>query len=444
MFSSLTEKFDGIFAGLRSRGKLTERDIKDTTREVRRALLEADVNFRVARDFVGRIEERVVGSDIVKHFTPAQQIVKIVHEELTELLGGKARLYQPTHADERVMVVGLQGSGKTTFCAKLASVLRRSGRKPLLVALDVYRPAAADQLEVLARSIDVPIARGAPEDRDVNDLYRRAVGVARGLFCDALILDTAGRLHIDDEMMAELEGLGAEAQPHETFLVLDSMTGQEAVHVASAFRDRLGVTGAVLTKLDGDARGGAALSVRAVTGVPIRFASAGERIDTLEPFYPDRMAGRILGMGDMMSLIEKTQSAVDSDKAAQLEQKIREDAFDLTDFLEQLQQIRKMGPLEDVMKMIPGASKAMAKGMNVEQGQLDRVQAIIQSMTPGERSRPSLIDGSRRRRIARGSGTTVQAVNSLLKQFAQMKKMMKNLSKFQKMQKRMRLPFSFH
>jgi len=441
MFSSLTQKFEGIFSRLKSRGKLTEADVKETTREVRRALLEADVNFRVVKDFVARIESRLVGEEVIKSFTPAQQVVKIVHEELTALLGGTAVPFQLRSAQSSVMVVGLQGSGKTTFCAKLANFLGRKGRKPLLVALDVYRPAAMEQLEVLGRQIGVPVARGESSDKDVRRLFEKAQAVARDRLCDTMILDTAGRLHVDDAMMAELEMLKALAEPEETLLVVDSMTGQEAVNVANTFKERLDFSGVVLTKLDGDARGGAALSVRAVTGSPIRFAGVGEKLGDLDVFHPDRLAGRILGMGDMLSLIEKTQDAIDVEKAQALEKRIREQSFDLTDFLEELRRVKKMGPLEDLLKMIPGMSKAMTRGLVVDPKQLDQIEAIINSMTTTERARPQIIDGSRRKRIARGSGTSVQAVNQLLNQFQQMKKMMKSMTK---MQKRVKLPFSIN
>jgi signal recognition particle subunit SRP54 len=441
MFTSLSQKFEGIFSRLKSRGKLTEKDVREATREVRRALLEADVNFRVAKQFVARIEERMIGEDVAKSFTPAQQVIKIVNEELTELLGGTAVPFQLTSPTASVMVVGLQGAGKTTFCAKLAGFLRRKGRKPILVALDVYRPAAADQLEILGRQIDVPVARGSNDDRDVLALFERARATAREQMCDALILDTAGRLHIDDGMMSELERLKQAAEPEETLLVLDSMTGQEAVNVASEFQKRLDFTGVVLTKLDGDARGGAALSVRSITGAPIRFAGMGEKLGDLDIFHPDRLAGRILGMGDMLSLIEKTQASIDADEAERLEKRLREQSFDLTDFRDELGRVRKMGPLDELMKMVPGASKMMAKGLSVDAKQFDQIEAIINSMTVEERSKPQIIDGSRRKRIARGSGTSVQAVNQLLKQFQQMKKMMKNMSK---MQKGMKLPFSFN
>jgi len=441
MFSSLSQKFEGIFSRLRSRGKLSEKDIKETSREVRRALLEADVNFKVVKQFVARIEERVVGEDVAKSFTPAQQIVKIVNEELTELLGGTAVPFQLQGGFAAVMVVGLQGSGKTTFCAKLANFLRKKGRKPMMAALDVYRPAAMDQLEILGRQIDIPVSRGASDDKNVRELFEKAKREAQESMCDTLILDTAGRLHIDNDMMAELEMLKERAAPEETLLVVDSMTGQEAVSVAETFKDRLDYTGVVLTKLDGDARGGAALSVAAVTGSKIRFAGEGEKVGDLDIFYPDRMAGRILGMGDMLSLIEKAQESIDLEDAEQLEKRLREQSFTLSDFLGELKRIKKMGPLDDLMKMIPGFSKAMTKGMSVNPKEIDRVEAIINSMTVDERMRPQIIDGSRRKRIARGSGTSVQSVNQLLKQFQQMKKMMKQMGK---MQKGMKLPFSFN
>ena len=339
------------------------------------------------------------------------------------------------------MVVGLQGSGKTTFCAKLAAMLRKRGRKPLLVGLDVYRPAAMDQLEILGKQINVPVARADNGETDVLALWRRAQETGIQKLCDTLILDTAGRLHVDEEMMAEIAALSRAADPEETLLVLDSMTGQEAVNVASAFKERVQVSGIVLTKLDGDARGGAALSVRAVTGVPIRFAGTGEKLSDLEPFYPERMASRILGMGDVMSLIEKTQQSIDVNEAAALEKKVRSQSFDMQDFLGEIQRIKKMGPLDEMLKMIPGASRMMPQGAQVDPKHMKRVEAIIYSMTPEERARPHLMDGSRRKRIAKGSGTTVQDVNALLKQFEEMKKMMKMVGNLQKRKKGRRLGF---
>ncbi len=440
MFTSLTEKFEKVFSAIRSRGKLTENDIRDSMREVRRALLEADVNFRVVKEFVARVETRLIGEEVHKSFTPGQQVVRVVNEELTELLGGTAVPFHLNQATSTVMVVGLQGSGKTTFCAKLAANLRKRGRKPLLVGLDVYRPAAMDQLEILGRQIAVPVARGHAGDTDVVALFRRSQDAAREKLCDTLILDTAGRLHVDDEMMREIERLREASQPEETLLVLDSMTGQEAVNVATAFQERLAVSGVVLSKLDGDARGGAALSLRAVTGTPILFAGTGEKLSDLEAFHPERMASRILGMGDVMSLIEKTQQTIDVEEAKALERRVRSQSFDLTDFLGELRRLKKMGPLEDVLKMIPGMSKVAAQGISVDPRHMARTEAIICSMTPVERSLPHQIDGSRRRRIARGSGTTVQDVNQLLRQFEQMKKMMKTMGRMQK-QKRRRMPF---
>lgn len=441
MFTDLTQKLDGILSKLRNRGKISEKDIAETAREVRRALLEADVNYRVVKDFVSRIEQRAVGEEVTKSFTPAQQIVRIVHDELAALLGGEAKPFALQGALPNVMIVGLQGSGKTTFTAKLGVYLKKKGRKPLLVALDVYRPAAAEQLEILGKQVDIPVSRGDAGEKSIKAIYERAASVARELMCDTMILDTAGRLHVDDEMMKELEELKSLSKPDEILLVLDSMTGQEAVNVAKVFQERLGVSGVVLTKLDGDARGGAALSVTAVTQSQIRFASVGEKLGDLEIFHPDRMAGRILGMGDMLSLIEKAQDDVDAERAESLEKRLREQTFSLGDFLEELKRLRKMGPIEDIMKMIPGFSKAALKGFRIDENQFDEAEAIINSMTIDERSHPQIIDGSRRKRIARGSGTNVQAVNRLLKQFQDMKKMMKMLGG-QTKGKKIKLPFA--
>jgi signal recognition particle subunit SRP54 len=438
MFTDLAQKLDRALSRLKNRGRISEQDIDETAREIRRALLEADVNFRVVKDFVAAIRERALGENVVKSFTPEQQIVKIVHAELTRLLGGTAAPFVIDRPDAVVMVAGLQGSGKTTFTAKLGLFVRKHGRKPLLVGLDVNRPAAMEQLEILGRQIDVPVSRGIPGETDIAAIYKRAKVRARELLCDTLILDTAGRLHVDDEMMAELEALKRLAEPHEILLVLDSMTGQEAVNVAESFHKRLNVTGIVLSKLDGDARGGAALSVTAVTGAKIRFAGVGEKLGDLETFHPDRMAGRILGMGDVLSLIEKTQESVDLEHARSLEKTFREQTFSLNDFLEELKRLKKMGPLENILEMIPGFSKASMAGFKVEGGELAKVEAIISSMTPEERLRPRLIDGSRRKRIARGSGTNVQEVNRLLRQFEDMRKMMKAFAGA----KKMKLPFA--
>ena len=441
MFTDLTQKLDGILSKLRNKGKISEKDIEETGREVRRALLEADVNYKVVKEFVAKIEKRALGEDVLKSFTPAQQIVKIVHEELTALLGGEAKPFVLKGREPAIMVVGLQGSGKTTFVAKLGVYLKKKGRKPLLVALDVYRPAAVDQLEILGKQVGIPVSRGAAGEKDVKAIYEKAKSESHELMSDVLILDTAGRLHVDDEMMRELEGLKAVAEPEEILLVLDSMTGQEAVNVARVFRERLAVTGLVLTKLDGDARGGAALSVTSVTEARIRFASVGEKLGDLEVFHPDRMAGRVLGMGDVLSLIEKAQDDIDTEQAEKIEKKLREQTFSLGDFLEELRRVRKMGPIEDVLKMIPGFSKAAMKGLRVDERQFVEAEAIINSMTVFERLHPQAIDGSRRKRIARGSGTTVQAVNRLLSEFQEMKKMMKLLGGKAKGRK-IRLPFA--
>jgi signal recognition particle subunit SRP54 len=437
LFKDLTEKFDSIFAKLRSRGRLSEKDIKETMREVRRALLEADVNYKVVKGFVDRVEKKTLGEAVIKSFTPAQQIVKIVHEELTSLLGGSATAFALKRTFSCIMVVGLQGSGKTTFCAKLGNYLRKKGRRPLLVALDVYRPAAAEQLSVLGRQVDIPVH--TQDASDVREIFNGAEQEARELLCDTLILDTAGRLHIDEAMMQELETLRALADPEEILLVLDSMTGQEAVSVAKAFKERLSFSGVVLTKLDGDARGGAALSVSAVTGSRIRFASAGEKLGDLDIFYPERLAGRILGMGDILSLVEKAQENMDKERAEKLEKRLREQTFSLDDFVEELKRLRKMGPIEHIIGMIPGIPKKVLKNIKVDERQFVEAEAMINSMTREERLHPHIIDGSRRKRIARGSGTKVQSVNQLLKQFQEMKKMMKLLGKAGK--GRMRLPF---
>ncbi len=430
MFSGLSEKLEGIFSKLKSRGKLSEKDISEMMQQVKRALLEADVNYRVVKEFVSKVEAKAAEVEVVKSFTPAQQIVKVVHEELSALLGGEAVPFVIKGSFASIMLVGLQGSGKTTFCAKLGSFLKKKGRKPLLVALDVYRPAAMEQLGILGRQIDLPVSVGDNQEKDITALFKRAREKAREQMCDTLILDTAGRLHIDEPMMQELETLRDVSTPEEVLLVLDSMTGQEAVNVAKTFNERLGVNGVVLTKLDGDARGGAALSVVSVAGTRIRFAGTGEKIGDLELFHPDRMAGRILGMGDILSLAEKVQDSIDADRAEKIEKRLREQTFSLSDFLEELKRLRKMGPIEDILKMIPGASKAMMKGFKVDEGQFVQAEAIINSMTLDERLKPHIIDGSRRKRIARGSGTNVQSVNRLLKQFQEMKKMMKMFGKF--------------
>jgi signal recognition particle subunit SRP54 len=425
MFANLTDKLELVFKKLRGAGKLTEKNIKDSMREVRQALLEADVNYKVARDFVNSVQEKAIGSRVLQSIEPGQQIIKIVHDELINLLGGKAEPLAPIDKSPTVyMVCGLQGSGKTTLCGKLALITKHKNKKPLMVAADPYRPAAVKQLKVLADSIAVE--HFSLDGKRPPDICREAVKYAQQNFIDLVILDTAGRLHIDDEMMAELEEIKSLLPPDEILLVADAMTGQDAVNIAQQFHQRLHITGVVLSKLDGDARGGAALSIRAVTGCPIKLASVGEKLGDLEPFYPDRMASRILGMGDIVSLVEKAQETIDIKKAEQMQQKLLKAQFDFEDFLEQMNQLKKMGPLESIIKMIPGVGKAL-KGITVEEKDMERMAAIIKSMTMAERRNPSIIDGSRKRRIAGGSGNSVQAVNQLLKQFFAMQKMFRNL-----------------
>lgn len=428
MFSNLAEKLQTALGKLRGRGKLSEKDVDEALREVRLALLEADVNFRVVKDFVARVKERAVGEEVMQSLTPGQQVIKIVHEELTELMGGShARLQLTGRTPHVIMMVGLQGAGKTTSAGKLAGLLRRQGHRPLLVAADVYRPAAVKQLQVLGEQLNVPVF-SLGDKHDPVDIAGAAVSHARAYGNDIVIIDTAGRLHIDDELMEELERIAADVEPKETLLVLDAMTGQEAVNVAERFNERLELTGFIMTKMDGDARGGAALSVKAVVGKPIKFLGVGEKLDALEPFHPERMSSRILGMGDVLTLIEKAQAAVDQEAARKMAEKLRTADFTFDDFLEQMQQVRKMGPLDQLLGMIPGLSGAgQLKGLQVDEKELVKMEAIIRSMTPEERANPSIIKGSRRRRIARGSGTKVQDVNRLLKQFEQTKTLFKQL-----------------
>ncbi|MFH1864789.1 MAG: signal recognition particle protein [Candidatus Eisenbacteria bacterium] len=430
MFEQLSERFQGAFRSLTGRGRLSEANIEEALREVRRALLEADVNFKVARRFVEDVKARAIGDDVLKSITPGQQMVKVVHDELVELLGGRADPFRiPSGAPAVVMVVGLQGSGKTTFCAKLANYLRRRGKSPMLAAADTYRPAAQDQLATLGGQLGLPVHTGEA-GADPVGIATSALRAARETGSDIVILDTAGRLHVDDDMMSELERIRTATRPSEILLVLDSMTGQDAVNVASEFAGRLDFTGAVLSKLDGDTRGGAAVSLRAVTGKPIKFASVGEKLDALEAFHPDRMASRILGMGDVVTLVERAKEVTDLDEAAKLEEKILKESLTLEDFAEQLQALKKMGPLDQLVGMMPGMGK-MGR-VDIDERALARVEAIISSMTPGERRNPVVIDGSRRRRIAKGSGTTVQDINRLLKQFDAMKKMAKQFGKLGK------------
>jgi len=428
MFEQLSERLDTVLGRLRQRGVLTEPMIREGLREVRRVLLEADVNLSLVKEFLGRVEERALGEQVLKSVAPGQQVVKIVHDELVRLLGEtQAPLEIAPIPPTVVLLVGLQGSGKTTTAAKLARRLAREGRNPLLAALDVYRPAAIDQLETLGRDVNVPVFADR-EEKDVARLARRALEHARSQRHRALLLDTAGRLQIDQPLMDELRRVRAVVQPHEVLLVVDAMIGQEAVRIAEGFHEALGLTGAVLTKLDGDARGGAALSLRGVTGVPIKFVGIGERSDGLEVFDPSRMAGRILQQGDVIGLVERAQQSFDEEKTKQLDRKLRKEGkFDLEDFLTMMGQVQKMGPLEGLLKMIPGVNPKALKGAKVNEKQLKHVEAIILSMTPQERRRPEILNGSRRARIARGSGRPVQEVNRLMQQFKQMQKLMKQL-----------------
>lgn len=432
MLENLAERIQGALRKLGSKGRLTENDVKEALREVRLALLEADVNFRVVKDFIEKVRQAAVGQEVLASLTPAQQVVKVVHEQLTALLGGGAsRLTFAAEPPSVFALVGLQGAGKTTTAAKLAHLLVKQGKRPLLVAADVYRPAAVKQLEVLGAKLKVPVF--SQGERDPVLIARAAVEKARREGFDVVLIDTAGRLHIDDEMMTELERLKAEVKPQETLLVVDAMTGQDAVTAAGAFQEKLGLDGVILTKLDGDARGGAALSVRAVTGVPIKFAGTGEGIDGLEVFHPERLASRILGMGDVLSLIEKAQETLNEETAKKLEQKLRREEFTLEDFRTQLKEVRKLGPLDQLLAHLPGWSQVKkVPGMEVDEKELTRVEAIISSMTVEERVHPEIIDGSRRRRIARGSGTTIQDVNRLLKQFNDMKKVLKQFGRLGK------------
>ena len=428
MFESLTDRLQGVMQSLRGHGKLTAEDIDAAMREIRLALLEADVNFKVVREFVAHVKERALGAEVMESLTPAQQVVKIVNEELVALMGsGDSKLAFSGHPPTIVLMAGLQGSGKTTTCAKLAKLLKKDGKSPVLIAADVYRPAAIDQLQTLAGRVGVPCyAPGAHVDP--VDIARDGVAYARA-HGDVAIIDTAGRLHVDEELMAELVNIRDAVKPHNVLLVVDAMTGQDAVNAADAFRGHVDLDGVVLTKLDGDARGGAALSVRAVTGKPIKFASTGEKLDDFDVFHPDRMASRILGMGDVLSLIERAEQNLDAKQAAEMEAKLRRAEFTFEDFLEQLKQVRKMGSLSSILGMLPGIpGMKELKNVQVDDRQIDRIEAMIFSMTPQERRHPDVIDGSRRRRIAAGSGTSIQDVNLLLKQYREMQKMLKMFS----------------
>jgi signal recognition particle subunit SRP54 len=427
MFEELTGKLEGIFKKIRGQGRLSESNIKDALKEVKRALLEADVNYKVVKDFINRVETKAVGQEVLKSITPGQQIIKIVNDELTGLLGrDKVEMKFSAQPPTVFMLVGLQGSGKTTACGKLARYYRKKGRFPLLVAADVYRPAAIDQLKILGKSLDIPVYTIKDDPVKISE---SAVDYARKEGKDLIIIDTAGRLHIDEPLMEELRKIKKAVSPQEIILVADAMTGQDAVNIAKTFEEKIGLDGIFLTKMDGDARGGAALSIRAVTGKPIKFVGVGEKLDALEQFYPDRIASRILGMGDVVSLVEKAQEAIDVEEAQKLEKKLRKEAFTFDDFLSQLQQLKKMGPLESILEMIPGLGGASLKGLKIDDKAMIRVEAMINSMTKEERHKPHLIDGGRRRRIAAGSGTSVQDVNQLLKQFFMMQKMIKNVTK---------------
>jgi len=443
MFESLSDKLQGVFSRLRGKGKLTEQNVNEALREVRMALLEADVNYKVVKDFIARIRERAIGEEVLESLTPVQMVVKIVNEELVNLLGGaNARLQFAPRPPTVVMLCGLQGSGKTTTCAKLAYWLRRQGRNPLLVACDIYRPAAVRQLETLGEQLKMPVFKmedGSAPPRIATE----ATIHANRTGCDVVLLDTAGRLHIDEAMMRELEEIKRLAAPTEILLVVDAMTGQDAVNFATEFHSALAVDGFIMTKLDGDARGGAALSIRQVTGAPIKFIGVGEKIEALESFHPDRMASRILGMGDMLSLIEKASEQIDAKKAMEMEKRLRENRFDLNDFLDQLQQMRKMGPLDQLIGMIPGMSSL--KGVQVDERQLARQEALVRSMTIEERSDPSILNGSRKKRIAMGSGVSVQDINQFLRSFEQMRQMIRQVTggkgKLGKKKRSMHLPF---
>ncbi len=441
-FENLSDKLQSAFKNLTGKGKLSEKDVKAGMREVKLALLEADVNFKLVKDFVKTVTEKAIGDEVMKSLTPGQQVIKIVNQELTKLMGETAeKLTFSSQPPTVIMLVGLQGAGKTTAAGKLSSFLRKQGKKPLMVACDIYRPAAIKQLQVLGKSLDIPVFSMGDQISPV-EIAKAAVAEARRKFLDVVIIDTAGRLHIDEALMNELSAIKTETKPHEILLVLDAMTGQDAVNVAENFNRQLEVDGVILSKLDGDTRGGAALSIRAITNKPIKFASVGEKLSDFEVFHPDRMTSRILGMGDVLSLIEKAQDAIDQEKAEKLADKLKKQSFDLEDFLDQLQQMKKMGPLGELIKMIPGINKNALKDVDIDEKQFVKTEAIIQSMTIEERRKPSLLNASRRKRIAAGSGTTVTDVNRLIKQFSDMKKMMKKMTKKGNRRGGMKFPFN--
>ncbi|HQL36097.1 MAG TPA: signal recognition particle protein [Bacillota bacterium] len=442
-FEGLAEKLQNTLKKLRGAGKLNEKDVRDAMREVKMALLEADVSFKVVKEFITKVTERAVGQEVLDSLTPGQQVIKIVNEQMTELMGStNSKIIFSSKPPTILMMVGLQGAGKTTTCGKLGLILKKQGKNPLLVAGDVYRPAAIKQLQVVGGQAGIEVFAMGDKVSPV-DISKAAVAHALKNGNDVVIIDTAGRLHINEELMDELADIKENTKPTEILLVVDSMTGQDAVNVAESFNEKLGIDGVILTKLDGDTRGGAALSVKAITGKPIKFAGMGEKLNDLEPFHPDRMASRILGMGDVLSLIEKAQSAFDEQKAIELERKIRTQQFTFDDFLDQLQQMKKMGPLSSILEMLPGMNPSKLKGMEVDDRELVKVEAIIRSMTKKERHNPDIINGSRRKRIAAGSGTSIQDVNRVMKNYEQSKKMMKQFAGMEKDMKKgkMKMPF---
>jgi len=445
LFESLSGKLQETIKKLRGQGRVTEKDIKDMMREIKLALLEADVNFKVVKDFINKVSEKSMGQEVLESLTPGQQIIKIVNDELIELMGsGQSKITFSSRPPTVIMLVGLQGAGKTTTAGKLSSLLRKQGKNPILVACDVYRPAAIKQLQVLGNQLSIPVFSIESSQKPV-EIAKAAIEFAISKQHDLVIIDTAGRLHINDELMDELKNIKSSVKPHEILLIVDSMTGQDAVNVAESFNEKLGIDGIILTKLDGDTRGGAAISVKAVTGKPIKFACVGEKLNDIEPFFPDRMASRILGMGDVLSLIEKAQESFDEKKAIELQKKMRTMQFTLEDFLEQLQQVKKMGPLNQVLGMLPGINSKALENVDIDEKKMDRNEAIIKSMTKKERYDPAILNGSRRKRIANGSGTTVQEVNKILKDFEEMKKLFKTMSDMSKHSKKgmgkFKLPF---
>ncbi len=444
MFESLSERLNAVFRRIQGRGKLSEDDVNEALREVRRALLEADVSLPVVKEFIAHIRERAVGEELIKSMTPAQQVIKYVRDELIALMGEEtARLSFAGKGTSIFMVCGLNGAGKTTSAVKLASYLKGSGHQPLLAATDVYRPAAVQQLEVLARQINVPVFK-LEGCQDPVEISRQAAAEAKRLGRDVVIIDTAGRLNVDTELMEELKRQREAVSPSEILLVVDAMTGQDALNVAKGFNDLLGITGVIMTKLDGDARGGAALSVRKVTGAPLEFIGVSEKLSGFEPFHPDRMAGRILGMGDVLSLIEKAEQTIDKDQALEMSEKLRQNKFDLNDLLNQMQQIRRMGPIKDILKMLPGAIGSTFDDLPIGDAQIKHIESIIQSMTPEERRNPDILNASRKKRVAMGSGSDVTEVNALLKQYNELRKFMRGMGNFAKSKRGRRgLPFRF-